>query len=175
MLTYNTRIITVYEDAIPRQDGFHEMVLDIKAAIAAAAAEGRNHYGLTPDGNDYGEGRVGDDEGVGQCRGIPEKGLHSLQTDKVIQDEDLGFIVNNMYTLRKLGVPNAPLGIAAMDALYCLHAAIVELSLHCGSTNTSQVLSTITDLAQLEVLTLDLVNIAVLQILFRVGHGPVLD
>lgn len=130
MLTYNTRIITVYEDAIPRQDGFHDMVLDIKAAIAAAA-EGRNHYGLTPDGNDYGEGRVGDDEGVGQCRGIPEKRLHSLQTDKVIQDEDLGFIVNNMYTLCKLGVPNAPLGIAAMDA------TIVELSLHCGYQHIS--------------------------------------
>lgn len=116
---------------------------------------------MSPDGNDYDEDEVTNDEDMEQYRGlIPGKKLHSLQTDKVIQDEDLGFIVNNMDTLRKLGVPNVPLGIATMDALRCHHATIVELSLQYGSTNTSQVLSTVTGLAQLVVLALDLVNVA---------------
>ncbi|KFH70337.1 hypothetical protein MVEG_03188 [Podila verticillata NRRL 6337] len=125
-------------------DEFHEMVVDIKAAIAAAE-ENRHCYELRPDGNDYDEDEVTNDEDMEQYRRlIPGKRLHSLQTDKVIQDEDLEFIVNNMDTVRKLGVPNVPLGVAAIDALRCHHAMIVELSLQCGSTNISQALSTVT-------------------------------
>ncbi|KAF8928100.1 hypothetical protein BGZ52_003724 [Haplosporangium bisporale] len=131
-------------------DEFHEMVVDIKAAIAAAE-ENRHCYELRPDGNDYDEDEITNDEDMEQYRRlIPGKRLHSLQTDKVIQDEDLEFIVNNMDTVRKLGVPNVPLGVAAIDALRCHHAMIVELSLQCTKYRHGP--------TQLEVLALDLVK-----------------
>ncbi|KAG0039291.1 hypothetical protein BGZ82_008895 [Podila clonocystis] len=83
------------------EDEFHEMVLDIKAAIVAAA-EGRNYY-ATPDSAPGDE----DDEEMEQYRGlIPGRKLHSLETDNLSnKDEDLGYIVDNMDMLhRTLGM-----------------------------------------------------------------------
>ncbi|KFH70339.1 hypothetical protein MVEG_03190 [Podila verticillata NRRL 6337] len=122
------------------EDEFHEIVLDIKAAIAAAEKR-RNHYALPPDNNyhdahdshdahDVFEEEANDDDNgqdgheevqaedredeeeddhkfdyeeddMKSNRGlIPEKNLHTVETD-----EDLGYIIHNMDTLRQLCVP----------------------------------------------------------------------
>lgn len=90
-----------------RDDKFHEMVVEIKAATAAVAVE-KNYYALA-----HSEAHATDelDEDVERYRGlIPGKKLHSLETDKDdIKDEDLGFLVNNMETLRNLCCPTSPL------------------------------------------------------------------
>ncbi|KAF9383498.1 hypothetical protein CPC16_008894 [Podila verticillata] len=139
-------------------DEFHEMVEDIRAA-KVAAAEGRNHYELAPDSSTCGKGV---DEDVELYRGvIPGKALHSLETDNSdIEDEDLGFLVNNMDALRKLCVPYFSFGAVTMEALDRHRLTIVELSLLCDSVNTSQALSTVMSCAQLEILELDFVAIA---------------
>ncbi|KAG0353103.1 hypothetical protein BG005_007537 [Podila minutissima] len=136
-------------------DEFHEMVLDIKAATVAAAT-GKNHYAL-------GHGAHADEleEDMERYRGlIPGKKLHSLETDINIRDEDLGFLVDNMDTLRKLCLPKLPLGTATIGALGRHHRTIVELDLQCGSTNgTRALVKTVMNLAQLEDLALDLVDV----------------
>ncbi|KAG0096585.1 hypothetical protein BGZ93_004313 [Podila epicladia] len=49
---------------------------------------------------------------------IPGKKLHSLKTDQDnIKDEDLGFLVDNVETLRKLCLPKLPFGTASMGYL----------------------------------------------------------
>ncbi|KAG0021520.1 hypothetical protein BGZ81_008897 [Podila clonocystis] len=136
-------------------DEFHEMVDDIKAATAAAAA-GKNYYAL-----DLGAHAADElDEDMEKYRGlIPGKKLHSLETDRDnIMDEDLGFLVDNMETLRRFCLPNLSLGPAAIGALGRHHRTIVELDLR-GSTNGSRVLKTVMSLTQLEVLALDLVDV----------------
>lgn len=100
-----------------RGNEFYEMVVDIKAAIAAAA-EGRNHYELSPDSNGYDECEVKNDEDMEQyCGLIPGRKLHSLETDKHIWEDDLGFLIDNMDTLCKLCVPKVVLGALAVEAL----------------------------------------------------------
>ncbi|KAG0021518.1 hypothetical protein BGZ81_008895 [Podila clonocystis] len=132
------------------EDEFHEMVLDIKAAIVAAA-EGRNYY-VTPDSVQGDE----DDEDMEQYRGlIPGRKLHSLETDNFgIKDEDLGFIVDNMDMLRKLCVPWVSLGALTLEALGRHRHTIVELDLPCDSTNSSQILNTAMSCPHLQILTL---------------------
>ncbi|KAG0333030.1 hypothetical protein BG000_009525 [Podila horticola] len=89
-LCYN-RSYTLYRD-----DEFHEMVVEIKAATAAAAAE-KNYYALA-----HSEAHATDE--------LDEDKLHSFETDKDdFKDEDLGFLVNNMETLRNLCCPTSPL------------------------------------------------------------------
>ncbi|KAG0039289.1 hypothetical protein BGZ82_008893 [Podila clonocystis] len=132
-------------------DEFHEMVEDIKAATAAAAA-GKNYYAL-----DLGAHAADElDEDMEKYRGlIPGKKLHSLETERDnIMDEDLGFLVDNMETLRRFCLPNLSLGPAAIGALGRHHRTIVELDLR-GSSNGSRVLKTVMSLTQLEVLALD--------------------
>ncbi|KFH70338.1 hypothetical protein MVEG_03189 [Podila verticillata NRRL 6337] len=139
-------------------DEFHEMVLDIKAAMAAATA-GKNYYEVHSSGV-YGEDEL--DKDMEKYRGlIPGKKLQSLESDKDnIQDEDLGFIVNNMDTLRRLCVPNVHIGVLAVEAFDRHRHTIVELNIQCGPMNTSKVLKTVMSLALLQVLALDLVNVA---------------
>lgn len=182
------------------EDEFHEMVLDIKATIAAVET-GRNYYALPPD-NDYHDAHdshdahdvyeeEADDDDNGQDgheeveaedeedeeednhkfdykeddvksnRGlIPGKNLQSVKTDSSIQDEDLGYFINNMDTLRKLCVPRVSLGTPTLDALGRHHRTIVELNLKCEPINTTLVLDTLKTLTELKVLTLDLVDVA---------------
>ncbi|KAI9236109.1 MAG: hypothetical protein BYD32DRAFT_437754 [Podila humilis] len=158
----------------PCEDELHEMAEDIKAAIAAAA-EGRNHYARAPkgviqssgDGDDdehdgdydyinYNDDDKEKDEDMEQYRGlIPGKKLHTLETDNHdIRDEDLGFIVNNMDTLRKLCVPYFSFGVVTFEALDRHRHTIVELNLRCGPNDSSQVLNTVTKCTQLQILTL---------------------
>ncbi|KAF9384772.1 hypothetical protein CPB97_005391 [Podila verticillata] len=133
----------------PCEDEFHAMAEDIKAAIAAAA-EGRNHY------INYNDDDEEKDEDMEQYRGlIPGKKLHTLETDNHdIRDEDLGFIVNNVNTLRKLCVPYFSFGAVTFEALDRHRHTIVELNLRCGPTDSSQVLNTVTRCSQLQILTL---------------------
>lgn len=87
--------------------------------------------------------------------------LQSLESNKVnIQDEDLGFIVNNMDTLRRLCAPNVSLGTLTLDALDRHRHTIVELNLQSGPMKTSRVLKTVMSLTPLKDLALDLVNVA---------------
>ncbi|KAF9300242.1 hypothetical protein BGZ74_008105 [Mortierella antarctica] len=132
------------------RDEFHEMVLDIKAAIAAAAG-GINHYAPSSD-----QGTDEDDENMEQYRGlIPGRKLHSLETvNNGIRDEDLGFIIDNMDTLRKLCVPWNSFGALALEALGWHRHTIVELDLQCDGINSSQLLNTVMSCTQLQVLTL---------------------
>ncbi|KAF9311938.1 hypothetical protein BG003_006837, partial [Podila horticola] len=139
-----------YSSTSSGEDEFHEMVLDIKAAIAAAA-EGRNHY-ASEEADEVDDKK----EDIEQYRGlIPGKKLHSLETDNYgIRDEDLGYIVHNMDTLRKLCVPWASLGALALEALDRHRHTVVELDLLCDGTNASQILNTVMSCPRLQILTL---------------------
>ncbi|KAF9327416.1 hypothetical protein BG006_009268 [Podila minutissima] len=117
-------------------DEFHEMVLNIKAATAAAAT-GKNHYALQHKAHaDELE------EDMERYRGlVPGKKLHSSETNENnIMDEDLGFLIDNMETLRKLCLPKLPFGTATMGALGRHHRTIVELDLQCEFTNGTRAL-----------------------------------
>lgn len=146
-----------YRSPSMREDEFHVMVEDIKAAIAAAA-EGRNHYEAATYGSS-----IYDDDGVGEdleqyCDLIPGRKLHSLETDRRIEDEDLGFLIANMKVLRKLCVSRALIGTATIAALDRHRYTVVELSLTCDSINTAAVMSAVMGLMQLETLTLESVD-----------------
>ncbi|KAG0096587.1 hypothetical protein BGZ93_004315 [Podila epicladia] len=140
-----------YSSTSNGEDEFHEMVLDIKAAIAAAA-RGINHY-ATPSSD---QGTDDDDENMEQYRGlIPGRKLHSLETDNYgIRDEDLGFIVDNMDTLRTLCVSWVSIGALALEALGRHRHTIVELDLQCDGINSSHLVNTVMSCTQLQVLTL---------------------
>ncbi|KAG0353100.1 hypothetical protein BG005_007534 [Podila minutissima] len=139
-----------YSSTSNGENEFHEMALDIKAAIAAAAG-GINYYALSSD-----PGTDEDDENMGQYRGlIPGRKLHSLETDNYdIRVEDLGIIIDNMDTLRKLCVPCVDLGALALETLGRYRHTIVELDLQCDGINSSHLLNTVMSCTQLQVLTL---------------------
>lgn len=136
------------------EDEFHELVLYIKAAIAAAA-EGTNFYAPVPDNND-----LDVDNDMEKYRGlIPGRKLHSVETDIEIEDEDLGFIINNMDALRKLCTPINVIGPVTIEALGGHRHTIAELDLSCGTTNSCQILNMVKSCAQLKVVTLSSVDV----------------
>ncbi|KAG0021519.1 hypothetical protein BGZ81_008896 [Podila clonocystis] len=149
----------VYNDSTTSRhnDEVHAMVVDIKAAIAAAT-EGRDHYALASESNNQGADDMDakEKEDMKHYRGlIPGKKIHSLEIDlHDIRDEDLGFIVNNMDTLSRLCTRFHLIGPTTIEALGRHHHTIVELDFQCGSTNTCQVLNTVMSITQLQVLAL---------------------